>query len=433
MTGRSPAGPVRAHVREVLTRTGMSPTRYARAAGVDPATVLRVLNDTTVDVAEVTSQKLMSVTGAEHVTGLVSAGPAREHLRGLLAAGWTVHDVALASNVADPTLDAILYRPRKVTSHTAVAILAVTEDQLAHATGRAGREQLRAQAGVVASALGMSELAARAGVKRDTVSGFVTGARTPTQTTVDKIGGAVAALLPRATTLPSRDAAAERVLFLRKSTAVSVLASAVGVSESALRRFIQGGQGSPDLWEAIMAVTPTMLAQDNPDLIGFVDATATRRRAQALAADGWPLTRYITGREGTPGSPKIVRAATVTLRTHTQIANLYATHEGRRGPSKRAATFAARAHWVGADAWLLSDLTDPDTIPRPSWLPEDIATHEAASALEHIHAGYTTHKTARLTGVRRHYVERLVTELGPWWEQDRWCAAGHPHGRDGNT
>ena len=108
-----------------------------------------------------------------------------------------------------------------------------------------------------------------------------------------------------------------------------------------------------------------------------VDATGTRRRIQALAANGWPLT-WLSARLGLSSDVMGARLGRtyVTPETAEQVRRLYddlwdvappASTRDEKGATSRARTFARRHGWVPPLAW--DDDAGPHGIDNPHATP----------------------------------------------------------------
>jgi lambda repressor-like predicted transcriptional regulator len=114
----------------------------------------------------------------------------------------------------------------------------------------------------------------------------------------------------------------------------------------------------------ILAVTPDSDTRHD----GYVDATGSRRRLQALAVVGWP-TRAVAGWLGHADHSTVLdvrsgRLRTVRRRTATAIADAYDAHWDEPGPSERTRRHAARSGWLPPMAW------DDDLIDDPAHRPD---------------------------------------------------------------
>lgn len=154
------------------------------------------------------------------------------------------------------------------------------------------------------------------------------------------------------------------------------IAQLAGVGQSVVQHLLYetGGRGiskriKAENAAAILAVHPT------PALLppgALVDATGTRRRLQALVADGWPQ-RTIAARigKGERGISYLIRGNLVQRQTADAVAAVYKEleHEdpmecGASAYASNRARERARAEgWPGRSAWD-SDIDDPGADPR---------------------------------------------------------------------
>lgn len=98
-----------------------------------------------------------------------------------------------------------------------------------------------------------------------------------------------------------------------------------------------------------------------------IDATGSRRRIQALIANGWDtdtIAAHLGWSDG-QAARRIIRATYIFRSTADRIAELYDRIADQQGPSTRAARYAARQGWLGPLWW------DDDTIDAP----EDAEVH----------------------------------------------------------
>ncbi|TFI30101.1 hypothetical protein [Streptomyces sp. 4R-3d] len=166
--------------------------------------------------------------------------------------------------------------------------------------------------------------------------------------------------------------------------------------------------------DKICAITPTL---DNVAPSARIDATGTRRRLQALVANGWPQLRLGTQlgvhHRLTWGQ---IRKETVEGDTARQVRNLYNqlwnVDPATRGVHERYITqakrIAAREGWVPPGAW------DDDYIDSPAATPdlgEDVdrytAIAEDAQWLIDSH-GYTRQQAAHRLGITSRHLERAL-------------------------
>lgn len=114
--------------------------------------------------------------------------------------------------------------------------------------------------------------------------------------------------------------------------------------------------------ERVIAITPV---DTRPH--GYIDATGTRRRLQALAVNGWPH-RLIADQLDADhkGTLTVQNGTTRTIRRHTAqaVADLYDRLWDQPGPSKRSRTCALRNGWLPPLAWDDDTIDDPDATPH---------------------------------------------------------------------
>ena len=122
-------------------------------------------------------------------------------------------------------------------------------------------------------------------------------------------------------------------------------------------------------------VTPATMARvlrvrpaDDARPLGYVDATGSRRRLQALALAGW-RTRDLSTRAGQPEQSTVcdvLMGRRLVVRRHTAdaIAALHDELWDQAGPSIRTARKAARSGWVPSLAWDDDSIDDPAAVPN---------------------------------------------------------------------
>jgi len=103
---------------------------------------------------------------------------------------------------------------------------------------------------------------------------------------------------------------------------------------------------------------------------GYVDATGSRRRLQALAVNGYS-TRDLAARlvHKDPATVQHIasgKTPTVRYRTMDAIRDLYEQLWDRPGGNARSASIARSKGWLPALAW------DDDLIDQPGYQPEDV-------------------------------------------------------------
>jgi hypothetical protein len=137
-------------------------------------------------------------------------------------------------------------------------------------------------------------------------------------------------------------------------------------SRNALADSMTRSRVRPSTMARILAVNPK---RDNRR-DGYIDATGSRRRLQALAVNGWP-TRNLAAQLGQKHGTTVQDIAsgktpTIRLRTSDGIRGLYEQLWDQPGPSQRTAAIAKGKGWLPALAW------DDDLIDRPDHEAEDV-------------------------------------------------------------
>lgn len=136
------------------------------------------------------------------------------------------------------------------------------------------------------------------------------------------------------------------------------IADAAHISRKTVWNIVHGERATVrfDTAEAILKLVPA----ERPD--GTISSVGTRRRAQALAAMGWPLAwtaeqvglSYTGLRDISAG-----RTKSIQRRYHDAVRALYRTHAMRPGPSQVARRVALGRGWVTAAAWDEKAIDDP--------------------------------------------------------------------------
>lgn len=141
-------------------------------------------------------------------------------------------------------------------------------------------------------------------------------------------------------------------------------------SRNALADALTRKMVTPRTMRRVLAVTAPPASRRN----GYVDATASRRRLQALAVMGWP-TRQIAARLGNldPQTYRYIangRTRTIRRRTEQAIAELYDELWATPGPSRKSASIAKSKGWVPPLAWDDDSIADPSARPHGAdWKP----------------------------------------------------------------
>lgn len=170
-----------------------------------------------------------------------------------------------------------------------------------------------------------------------------------------------------------------------------------GVGPATIARILNGtyAQASTQVAGKILAVTPETVIASNGN--ARVDAAGTRRRLQALAAEGWSarqlaqrgtyanytnLTRILCGRK-----------RRVAASTHKAVADLYDDLDGTLAPrdtrehrisATKAAGLAASSKWAPREAWDETTINDPAAGPRWDWVRTGNGSRSAADTAEDI-------------------------------------------------
>lgn len=134
-------------------------------------------------------------------------------------------------------------------------------------------------------------------------------------------------------------------------------------SRNALADALTRKKVTPRTMARVMAVQAPPASRRN----GYVDATASRRRLQALAVMGWP-SRQIAARLGRLDQQTYLyvqngRTTTVRRRTEDDIARLYDELWDQPGPSTRTAAHARAQGWAPPLAWDEDSIVDPNARP----------------------------------------------------------------------
>jgi len=191
-------------------------------------------------------------------------------------------------------------------------------------------------------------------------------------------------------------------------------------SRNALADAYRRERVTPATLARVLAVTAPPVTRRN----GYVDATGSRRRLQALAVMGYS-TRRIAEMLGNldPQTYQYIqsgRTRSVRRRTAESISELYERIWDERGPSKRTSALALRKGWAPPLAWDDDDIDNPDARPQgQGWAPRSQSQREAL--LEDYHDTWDYHGgdieiAASRLGMRPESLERAL---------HRARAAGH--------
>lgn len=140
-------------------------------------------------------------------------------------------------------------------------------------------------------------------------------------------------------------------------------------SRNALADAYRRAKVTPRTMARVLAVQAPPASRRN----GYVDATGSRRRLQALAVMGWP-TREIAARLGNLDAQTYVyiangRTKTIRRRTEQAIAALYDELWDQPGPSARTRSIALRKGWLPPLAWDDDAMDDPAAEPHVDGVP----------------------------------------------------------------
>lgn len=160
-----------------------------------------------------------------------------------------------------------------------------------------------------------------------------------------------------------------------------------GISDSTVSRILDGHVTSctRHTTRALLAVQPSTISEQQS---GWVDATGTRRRLQALIAIGWPQRRLgrIAGL-GRNSVGRLLEAPRCTAAVRAAVADMYdrlwntTPQEDAGYTVTKARALAARRGWLPPLAW--DSIDDPDA--KPYTAPERRRTHdELAAEVEHL-------------------------------------------------
>lgn len=141
-------------------------------------------------------------------------------------------------------------------------------------------------------------------------------------------------------------------------------------SRNALADAYRRDKVTPRTLQRVLAVTAPPVERRN----GYVDATGSRRRLQALAVMGWS-TRRIAAHLGNLDAQTYQfiqsgRNRTIRRRTAEAIAGLYDELWDKPGPSDRTRSHALRKGWVPPLAWDDEEIDRPEATPHgDGWQP----------------------------------------------------------------
>jgi hypothetical protein len=167
-----------------------------------------------------------------------------------------------------------------------------------------------------------------------------------------------------------------------------------GIDDWTVRAFMPSSTGhrarkhttSPEIAAKILAVTPEQA------ITGYTDGTGTRRRIQALAANGWPVRRLaehlglhgtymgdlVNGRQ--QDRPVFAATAEKVARAYDQLKDQRPTRRGiEPRVAKRIRGIAAARHWPPTKYWdkFPGAIDDPHFTPEHGKLRAEILAEEA--------------------------------------------------------
>ncbi|MYR36310.1 hypothetical protein GTX14_04475 [Streptomyces sp. SID4944] len=217
------------------------------------------------------------------------------------------------------------------------------------------------------------------------------------------------------------------------------IAQAAGMYEATLRGFLYAlGPKSPrkekathEIAARILAVTP------DPMLSGWVDATGTRRRIQALAANGWPMSALATFIGVNSGSvnrfTRQTRVYADTARAVAEVYGKYATaspqdHGVPQWKSDRHRREAQTKQWPDPTWWedmgRIDDPTfDPLKIVERRLNRDELAAVRRAE-VEHLASyGYDADEINKRVDLSISTIRGILLELRTGQRRDRRQAA----------
>jgi len=216
------------------------------------------------------------------------------------------------------------------------------------------------------------------------------------------------------------------------------IAKAAGLYEATVTGFIYAlsakdprkEKATPDIANSILAVTP------DPMLSGWIDATGTRRRIQALAAHGWPMPSLADPIGiNTCSVNRITRQVRVFTSTARAVLDVYNTHSAASPQehgiplwkSDRARREAQAKGWPDPLWWEdMGHIDDPNFDPANA---EAAASRNDVAALrraeiEHLASyGYEAEDIAARVGMHVKSTRVILAELRTGQRRDRSKAA----------
>jgi hypothetical protein len=212
--------------------------------------------------------------------------------------------------------------------------------------------------------------------------------------------------------IPNRVDASEaraHILSLRRTMGWTRIAAATGCSACHLRYIVDGRTTVINrvTHERILATPPA------PEVTGglYIDATGTRRRVQALMAQGHPQYAIAIAANTTQHRISVISlgAARVRQKVADKIAEAYEQLAGLEGTSARARTLATQNQWPDSAYW-----HDVDRIDDPDFDPDTTLTRIAQVAEDSrwlLAAGLDRNTVAERLGISRDYVDKALREV----------------------
>lgn len=171
-------------------------------------------------------------------------------------------------------------------------------------------------------------------------------------------------------------------------------------------------------FERVMAISP----ESDMRRFGYVDATGSQRRLQALVAIGW-TTREITRRlggsdHGTVTDITSKNNQTIRRATAENIRRIFDELWDKPGPSRISAQRAAKRGWVPPLAWdddtiddpaAMADLGEPD-VASPRGRNREHVVEDYRDTWDH-HLGYLPAAATRL-GMSEYALEQALRRSG---------------------
>lgn len=159
--------------------------------------------------------------------------------------------------------------------------------------------------------------------------------------------------------VPAGEVQAHVDALIEQGMSYQRIAAAAGVTE----RTVRGMRGRSYVRGATAKAILAVNAAPKPLRADLVPGVGTRRRVQALAAIGWPLT--VQARRMGATTQQVWEFAhvdrPVSAVNHRRAEALFESLSATPGPSSRVRRMAAERGWVPPLAW--DDIDDPDGLP----------------------------------------------------------------------